>query len=47
MNKDVKSRELRSDLCGNPEEVRHGLDLPLNGASAYSRNLPLPNHVVG
>ena len=34
-----------SDLCGNPEEIRHELDLHLNITSAYSRNLPLPNYV--
>ena len=36
---------MHSNLCGNPKEVRHELDLPLNLTSAYSRNLPLPNHV--
>ena len=40
-----KKSELRSDLWGNPEEIRHELDLHLNLTSAYSRNLPLPNYV--
>src|SRR5215470_5710970 len=36
---------MRSNLCGNPEEVRHELDLHLYLTSAYSRNLPLTNYV--
>jgi hypothetical protein len=36
---------MRFDLCGDPEEIRYEPDLHLNGASAYSRNLPLPNYV--
>jgi hypothetical protein len=47
MNRDVKSPSCALNLCGNPEEIRHELDLHLNLTSAYSRNLTLPNHVVG
>jgi hypothetical protein len=31
-----KKSELHSDLCGNPEEIRHELDLPLNITSAFA-----------
>jgi len=33
---------LHSNLCDNPKEVRHELDLPFNLTSAYSRYLPVP-----
>jgi hypothetical protein len=42
-----KKSELHSNLCGNPEEIRHELDLHLNLTSAYSRNLPFSDDVVG
>src|SRR5262249_22315208 len=45
MSRDIIRSDPDSNLCGNPEEIRHESDLPTDVAFVYSLNLPFSDDV--